>query len=551
MHIYRYAENVADRVHRRAPGERLFINPEGIGSGEEGLQIRSRKSKPSPFSYRFTIYIHAQHKVRHEAELQRGWLTRGRETRDVTLSLPRYHVGNRASCLDKTLASSFLFLFTPNALPMISGNVPASAAGKDTTTAVRPRADLPPPGGTNESATVASPYEIAVQYANACNAAYRKLNEAKRARRAAAFPGAEPVSDDEEEIPVPDAASFVFIRPPEANPVTSSSHSGVEPGTNPLRDTSNLGGEPSVPRDDDRGATVEPEDWRGLVSTALSNNPAVLANLLAPKTQVVDYWMMGRFFTSEVASRNTHTLGSKGTPNAILQMVYSKAYVPLSMLTAAALDRIRSNDGLKYVKVPNSAVKQTLDPSQFGSEDDLSFEVWDQAYSNWLVLLKAISDEDIVEGWFLHRETMRQDAQFSRWNKAWQKFDKQLRMQFTSEPFIIDTMHPSYLHSLDRARMDQVDERSQQSTLQHDHHPRPPTRHSSLPDNRYHPYNDNRPAGRHAGSSNNHASAASSFLRNIHDHSKALCLRCSTTGHRTSDCSSTTANRPERPIISE
>ena len=108
--------------------------------------------------------------------------------------------------------------------------------------------------------------------------------------------------------------------------------------------------------------------------------------------------MMGRLYTSEVASWNTHTLGSRGTPNAILQMVYGKAYIPLSMLTAAALNRIRSNHGLKHVKIPNSTVKQTLDPSQFGNEDDLSFELWDQAYSNWLVLLKPISDDDIIEG---------------------------------------------------------------------------------------------------------------------------------------------------------
>ena len=97
---------------------------------------------------------------------------------------------------------------------------------------------------------------------------------------------------------------------------------------------------------------------------------------------------------------------------------------------------------------------------------------------------------------------MRQDAESTRWNKAWLKFDKQLRMQFTSEPFIINTTHSSYLHGFERARVAQVEERSRNSAAHQDHHPRLPIRHSSLPDNRFHPYNDNRLAGHHAGSSN-------------------------------------------------
>lgn len=254
------------------------------------------------------------------------------------------------------------------------------------------------------------------------------------------------MSDDEEELPIPDAASFVFLCSTEVNPADAyiqSGQSGPEPHTNTLRDASNLGRGPLEPQEMGQANAIEPEDWRDLMSTAISNNPAALANLLAPKTQVVDYRTMGRLYTRELASRNTHTLGSKGTPNAILQMAYRKAYIPLSMLTETALTCIHSNDGLKYVKVLNSTVKQTLDPSQFGNEDDLPFEVWDQAYLNWLVLLRAISDDDVLKG-------------------AWRNFDKELRMQFTSDPLIINTDHLSYLHGFERARMDQVEEQSEE-----------------------------------------------------------------------------------------
>ena len=63
-------------------------------------------------------------------------------------------------------------------------------------------------------------------------------------KKAAALSRAEPVSDGEEELPIPDAASFVFLHSPEVNPADAYTQLGPEPRTNPLRDTSNLGGGP-------------------------------------------------------------------------------------------------------------------------------------------------------------------------------------------------------------------------------------------------------------------------------------------------------------------
>lgn len=189
-----------------------------------------------------------------------------------------------------------------------------------------PLLDLSPPEVPKVPPATASPYEVAVRYANVCNATICKLNESKRARRAAAVPGSEPISDDEEEQPIPDPAAFVFLPPPETRPLDGGTQ--IEPGrANPLHDSTNLEipllGNVSAIRED----TAEPDGWREFVSTAVANNPTVLSNLLAPRPQVVDYQTLGPIYTFEEANQNTHTFNSKCTPNSILQMAYGKSYV--------------------------------------------------------------------------------------------------------------------------------------------------------------------------------------------------------------------------------
>jgi len=48
---------------------------------------------------------------------------------------------------------------------------------------------------------------------------------------------------------------------------------------------------------------------------------------------------------------NPYHLDSLGIPNALLQMAFNKIFIPLSMLTAASMDRIRYNQSLKYHKI--------------------------------------------------------------------------------------------------------------------------------------------------------------------------------------------------------
>src|SRR5882724_5810624 len=102
-------------------------------------------------------------------------------------------------------------------------------------------------------------------------------------------------------------------------------------------------------------------------------------------------------------------------PNAILQMAYLKLYIPLLMLTTAALSKVHSNDGLKYHKIPfgNGSGRQSLDETLFPPETSLSESLFLQAYCNWLTINDIITELEVAVGWYEHHAKMLQDHKLS------------------------------------------------------------------------------------------------------------------------------------------
>src|SRR5882724_13176934 len=100
-------------------------------------------------------------------------------------------------------------------------------------------------------------------------------------------------------------------------------------------------------------------------------------------------------------------------------MTHGQTYVPLSLLTMSSLNRIHNNYNICFVKVPNGVIKQTLDPTQFSSEVNLSIHEWWQAYCNWLSLINIIADAHVAIRWHKHHNKMQADEAFSHSAKAW------------------------------------------------------------------------------------------------------------------------------------
>jgi hypothetical protein len=66
----------------------------------------------------------------------------------------------------------------------------------------------------------------------------------------------------------------------------------------------------------------------------------------------------------------------------------------------------------------------------------LSYDDWDQAYDNWLLLMDTIGHEDVGAGWQQHVKNACRPEFFVM--DAWRDHNKQLCTQFTSKPFLVD-----------------------------------------------------------------------------------------------------------------
>jgi len=94
-------------------------------------------------------------------------------------------------------------------------------------------------------------------------------------------------------------------------------------------------------------------------------------------------------------------------PDALLQMAYNNIFIPLSMLTTASLNCIKTNEHIMYKHIsygPRSG-KAFLDEDFFLTEDDLDNFEFGQAYTNWLMLIEAILDPIIEQGWCKNHST--------------------------------------------------------------------------------------------------------------------------------------------------
>ena len=242
-----------------------------------------------------------------------------------------------------------------------------------------------------------------------------------------------------------------------------------------------------------------------------------------------DFTNLGHIFKAD-AIKPEYELNVRPIPNPILQMAYLKLFIPLSLLTTIVLDRIEFNDGLKFHKIifGNWIGKHSLDISSFPTEQSLSESEFWQAYRNWLSLIDIIADPAIANSWKLHHAQMMLDKNFSTLFVAWREHDKLLHACFMIDPFMINPNQASYIHQLERCRGEQTC------------------------------YDSLKAVSMSKGST---SSASSSTPKSSHfqPYTKAmphpnsfrilLCIRCGRTGHKAANCSATSSNVFNRPII--
>jgi len=151
------------------------------------------------------------------------------------------------------------------------------------------------------------------------------------------------VSNDEESH-VPDIGTFISVPPimppaPLPNPVLTLV--APSPNSTTLDARSPDPTQPSI-----AVPPISCDDWQNLVAGDSDQAPSPYPN--PSKLIVIDYQHLSPIYSTEDLAKNKHQLDMTDVPNAILQMVYNKIYIPLLMLMTSALSKICSNDNLKF-----------------------------------------------------------------------------------------------------------------------------------------------------------------------------------------------------------
>ena len=207
----------------------------------------------------------------------------------------------------------------------------------------------------------------------------------------------------------------------------------------------------SMTREPTIQAVLNPSTLTAGMSGATDLGTAI-AVLASTKNQVVNYLVAQPVFRYNEISQNTQEINLMAIPNLMLAISFEKLFLPLSLLTTNTLNRIRANDGLKFVKLTsgNEAGKHMLDVSAFPSETTLMATDFLQAYANWLVVIKSTCDEETARGWYKHYDRMIANPEFVCWFPAWFKMDKALRVQWSSPQLAIPNVSSMlYLFSIE------------------------------------------------------------------------------------------------------
>ena len=343
------------------------------------------------------------------------------------------------------------------------------------------------------------------------------------------------VSDDEPEDPLPNIEDFADIALTLPQPAVDleTDPTGAAGGNADAVDPVS----PAVAQPDSVTRPAGPIDWATLLTTAQGDMNVSSTSPLLTKP-AIDWESLGPVFLDDEALSNAAELNPTGFPDALLMMMHLRLFIPLSMLTTAAIARIRFNEDLKFKKIPfgPAAGKYALDDTYFPTEATLSDFDYMQAHRHWTDLIKATMQTAIYEGWKAHHEQMVGDEHLRTSARAWRKHDRNLRAQFMIRPYIIDPTSVIYNQQYERVRVNLLSDAFESTSTSRGE---PPNHRYPVPSSSasFRPYDKDRER------------KSSSSFRNTREAQPVLCIRCGRWGHRASVCRNNDSTRSNHPII--
>ncbi|KAJ6594990.1 hypothetical protein B0H10DRAFT_2329445 [Mycena sp. CBHHK59/15] len=158
-------------------------------------------------------------------------------------------------------------------------------------------------------------------------------------------------------------------------------------------------------------------------------------------------------FSDDIAAKNSFRAHDNSIPSAVFSLAKNGLSPPLTLFLPASLERIRSSN-VKTVKHGTGETTKVavIDVSDFPDEDNLDQANWCTTYNTFLTFLESAVGPRIFESFAHHYNRMLTDPELATWFRAYRSFDKKIRAQFFTTPYIIDVNDTEYRSALQLAK---------------------------------------------------------------------------------------------------
>ncbi|KAJ7799274.1 hypothetical protein B0H14DRAFT_3788169 [Mycena olivaceomarginata] len=250
----------------------------------------------------------------------------------------------------------------------------------------------------------------------------------------------------------------------------------------------------------------------------------------SPEVQAVADSEQELLFDDNIAEKNSFRAHDNTIPGAIRSLAKNGISPALTLFLPASLERIRSSN-VKTVKHGTGETTKitVIDLTDFPNEQELDQATWCTCYNTFLTFLEGTAGTRIFQGFAAHYNRILGDPELTVWFPAYRDFDRKIRAQFFTKPYIIE-LDDEYRSALQTAKNSFLMlNRSSVSTGSATHPRGGPSTRDTLPRDK-----TERPKP---------------YERETTSRRKVLCFRCGRTGHPAGVCPESTPSRHGREFI--
>jgi hypothetical protein len=244
-------------------------------------------------------------------------------------------------------------------------------------------------------------------------------------------------------------------------------------------------------------------------------------------------------------------------PQVIISLANSGLHVPLTLLTAATIERIHTDPSCISMKkglVLDDLKKSVLDTSKFPSETTLSPVEFYEASENFIELLKLIAGPTVIEKFIAHRRFCLARRRFTNHYDAVLAFDIETRrLFFNTKTFLSDAAYErrwnDTLTMVSHVKNEESAANANKEVARLSALAARIEANGSSSSSRYTPYPPSKPKSDNAVASSSSSGDVKPFRKGKGVSTDGpLCLVCGRNGHKASDCTHTVTIKNAQPV---